>query len=115
MCWMMACRILCAVRRCLQVMRTVLLAIACFLLLAVGVAAHGAEANVRAAHSLAAAANTAPLKGLDQRGMNYQIGVWVAILLVVVGVVAFYTVGSIDFTEDDTLITVDVLPSAGTD
>lgn len=58
-------------------------------------------------------ATTAPVNGLDQQGMNYLIGVSSALLFIVVATASFYAVGSIDFTEDDSLITVDVVKEGG--
>lgn len=46
---------------------------------------------------------TAPREGLDTAGMSYQLGVWSAILLLVVGFYGFYSLSSMDYSDDAAL------------
>jgi hypothetical protein len=46
---------------------------------------------------------TAPREGLDAAGMNYQLGIWTAILLIAIGIYGFYSLGSLDYSGDTAL------------
>lgn len=52
-----------------------------------------------------------PIEVLDQKSQAYQLGVWSFFIIVLVGIAAAYTVGSIDYS-DDTLLMVEVDNSA---
>ena len=68
---------------------------------------------------LAAVALAAPqtaynpaVNGLNEAGQVYQLGVWSAILLAVVGIYGFYSVANIDYSGDS-LFFVDVSEHVG--
>lgn len=54
-----------------------------------------------------------PIDVLDQKSQAYQLGVWSFLILILVGISAAYTVGSIDYS-DDTLLMVEVDNSVST-
>jgi hypothetical protein len=51
----------------------------------------------------AAPAYTTPRDGLTESGMTYQLGIWTAILLLSIGIYAFYALGSMDYSGDTIL------------